>query len=69
MDFLKGAMDQYQQSHRKDEDEEHDDDVKKALSSDIRPAGEADIHDAKNAHDKVYKEGSDASDEELGKAA
>lgn len=50
-------------------DEEHQEDVEKVLSSDIRPPGESDIHEAKSAHDKVYKEGSEASDEELGKAA
>ncbi|KAF9393087.1 hypothetical protein CPC16_002729 [Podila verticillata] len=75
MDFFKSAMGQYQeyqasqQSHRQEEDDEHHEDVKKALSSDIRPAGESDVHEAKSAHDKVYKEGAETSDEELGKAA
>ncbi|KAF9386737.1 hypothetical protein CPB97_003378 [Podila verticillata] len=69
MDFLKMAMTQYQESHRREEDDEHQEDVHKALNSDIRPPVESDIHEAKSAHDKVYKEGADASDEELGKAA
>ncbi|KAG0349252.1 hypothetical protein BG004_000032 [Podila humilis] len=68
MDFLKSAMDQYQNS-RKDDDDDHKDDVHKALQKDIRPADESDIHQAMAAHDKVYKKGIQASDEELGNAA
>ncbi|KAF9360128.1 hypothetical protein BGX26_010470 [Mortierella sp. AD094] len=45
--------------------------ITQVKESGVEPANEDEIHEAKAAHEKVYKQGNtdDASDEELGKAA
>ncbi|KAF8966989.1 hypothetical protein BGZ46_000271 [Entomortierella lignicola] len=76
MDFLKSALDTYQnQSHSHDNDHEDKavmhNSLKDVHETGVAPPEESDLHEAKAAHEKVYAEraGSEASDDELGKAA
>ncbi|KAF9109232.1 hypothetical protein BGX27_007838 [Mortierella sp. AM989] len=63
MDFMNAY--QEQQSDRYDDDK--NDAVQKVNS--VAPPQESEIHEAQAAHQKVYKNGESASDDELGKAA
>ncbi|KAF8983910.1 hypothetical protein BGZ46_009261 [Entomortierella lignicola] len=77
MEFLSQAVSMYQQSSQSSgnyEEEDHEtvkESVKRVQEQGVEPPKEEDIHDARNAHEKVYKQGNtdEASDEELGKAA
>ncbi|KAG0205599.1 hypothetical protein BGX28_002804 [Mortierella sp. GBA30] len=73
MDFLKGAINTYQQTQQHGHDSESGEDRSNvdAHAGNVTPPKESDIHDAHNAHDKVYNQGNaeGASDDEIGKAA
>ncbi|KAI1320207.1 hypothetical protein EDD11_001812 [Mortierella claussenii] len=76
MDFLKGALEQYQQHSSAVTDNHEDKEVlnnslNNVAQSGVAPPQESDIHAANAAHNKVYQQGDSqsVSDEDLGKAA
>ncbi|KAF8927578.1 hypothetical protein BGZ58_010298 [Dissophora ornata] len=75
MELLQMAMSQYSQRSSGGDDDEDTQVMHSSLKSvhreGVSPPQESDLHEAKAAHEKVYKQGNtdEASDEELGKAA